>query len=83
MIATIAFFAAIGLAAGTVVPGQSPPIMAVGLGILFLVPIVAGLLPVDVIPYLPTSILDWTLGLAAGQDVGVDHPDRVGCLDRA
>ncbi len=73
MIATIAFFAAIGLAAGTVLPGQ-PAIIAVGLGVLFLVPIVAGLLPVDVSPYLPTSILDWTVGLAAGQDVGIVTP---------
>ena len=73
MVAAIAFFAAIGLAAGTVVPGQ-PAIMAVGLGVLFLVPIVAGLLPIDVMPYLPTSILDWTVGLAGGQDVGVITP---------
>lgn len=73
MIAVIAFFAAIGLAAGTVVPGQ-PAIVAIGLGVLFLVPVVAGLLPVDVMPYLPTSILDWTIGLAAGQDVGVITP---------
>ena len=64
MIAAIAFYAAVGLAAGTVVPGQ-PAIVAIGLGILFLVPVVAGLLPVDVMPYLPTSILDWTIGLAA------------------
>ena len=55
------------------VPGQ-PAIIAVGLGVLFLVPIVAGLLPVDVTPYLPTSILDWTVGLAAGGDVGVVTP---------
>jgi ABC-2 type transport system permease protein len=73
MIATIAFFVAIGLAAGTVVPGQ-PAIIAIGLGVLFLVPIVAGLLPVDITPYLPTSILDWTVGLAAGQEVGVVTP---------
>jgi ABC-2 type transport system permease protein len=69
MIAAIAFFAAIGLAAGTVVPGQ-PAIVAIGLGILFLVPVLAGLLPVNVMPYLPTSILDWAVGLALGQDVG-------------
>lgn len=73
MIAAIAFFAAVGLAAGTVVPGQ-PAIVAVGLGILFLVPVVAGLLPMNVMPYLPTSILDWTVGLAGGQDVGIVTP---------
>jgi ABC-2 type transport system permease protein len=73
MVGVIAFFAAIGLAAGTVVPGQ-PAIVAIGLGILFLVPVVAGLLPINVMPYLPTSILDWTIGLAAGQDVGWATP---------
>ncbi len=69
MVAAIAFYAAVGLAAGTVVPGQ-PAIVAIGLGVLFLVPVVAGLLPVNVMPYLPTSILDWAVGLAGGQDVG-------------
>jgi ABC-2 type transport system permease protein len=73
MVASIAFFAAVGLAAGTVVPGQ-PAIVAVGLGVLFLVPVVAGLLPVDVMPYLPTSILDWTIGLAGGQAVSWATP---------
>jgi ABC-2 type transport system permease protein len=73
MIAAIAFFAAVGLAAGTVVPGQ-PAIVAVGLGVLFLVPVLAGLVPFDVTPYLPTSILDWSIGLAGGQDVGFITP---------
>ena len=69
MIAAIAFYAAVALAAGTVVPGQ-PAIVAIGLGILFLVPVIAGLMPVHIAPYLPTSILDWAIGLAGGQDVG-------------
>ena len=69
MIAAIAFYAAVALAAGTVVPGQ-PAIVAIGLGILFLVPVIAGLAPVHIAPYLPTSILDWSIGLAGGQDVG-------------
>jgi hypothetical protein len=51
-----------------------PAILAVSLGILFLVPTLAGLLPFDVSPYLPTSILDWTVGFAVGQDVGFITP---------
>ena len=77
MVAAVMFYAAVGLAAGSVLPGV-PAILAVSLGILFLVPTLAGLLPFDVSPYLPTSILDWTVGFAAGQDVGFDHADRRG-----
>src|SRR4051812_44604302 len=69
MVAAVAFYAALGLAAGSVLPGV-PAILAVSLGILFLVPTIAGLLPINVMPYLPTSILDWTFGFAGGQDVG-------------
>jgi ABC-2 type transport system permease protein len=73
MIAAVAFYAAVGLAAGTVLPG-APAIVAVGLGVLFLVPIVSAVVPVDIAPYLPTSILDWTVALAGGQDVGIVTP---------
>jgi ABC-2 type transport system permease protein len=73
MILAVMFYAAVGLAAGSVLPGV-PAILAVSLGILFLVPTLAGLLPFDVSPYLPTSILDWTVGFAVGQDVGFITP---------
>jgi ABC-2 type transport system permease protein len=69
MVAAVTFWAAVGLAAGSVLPSV-PAIVAVSLGTLFLVPTLAGLLPFDVSPYLPTSILDWTVGFAAGQEVG-------------
>ncbi len=69
MVAAVAFYAAVGLAAGSVLPGV-PAVLAVSLGTLFLVPTIAGLLPINVMPYLPTSILDWTFGLAGGQEVG-------------
>ena len=69
MVAAVAFYAAVGLAAGSVLPGV-PAVLAVSLGTLFLVPTIAGLLPINVMPYLPTSILDWTFGFAGGQDVG-------------
>ena len=80
MVAAVAFYAAVGLAAGSVLPGV-PAVLAVSLGTLFLVPTIAGLLPVNVMPYLPTSILDWTFGLAGGQEVGWIYADRVGCRD--
>jgi ABC-type transport system involved in multi-copper enzyme maturation permease subunit len=71
--AAVVFYAALGLAAGTVMPGQ-PAIVAVGFAVYALVPALSGLVPVDVEPLLPTSILGWTVGLAAGQDVGLTTP---------
>ena len=69
MVGAVTFYAAVGLAAGSVLPGV-PAILAVTLGILFLVPTIAGLLPINILPYLPTSILDWSIGFATGGDVG-------------
>jgi ABC-2 type transport system permease protein len=67
--AVVAFYAALGLAAGTVMPGQ-PAIAATGFGVFALVPIVASLIPFPVGPYLPTSILEWSLATAGGVDAG-------------
>ena len=68
-IAAVVFFAALGLAASTVVPGQ-PAVAATGFMVFVLAPMVAGLIPLPIGPYLPTSILSWSLGLATGTDVG-------------
>jgi ABC-2 type transport system permease protein len=73
MIAAVTFYAAVGLAAGSVLPG-APAIVAVGLGVLFLTPIISAVVPLDIAPYLPTSILDWSIGFAGGQDVGLATP---------
>jgi ABC-2 type transport system permease protein len=73
MAAMIAFLAALGLAAGTVMPGQAA-ITAVGFGVFALVPTVASLLPFDAAPFLPTSILTWAAGLATGAPVGLVTP---------
>jgi len=73
MIAAVTFYAAVGLAAGAVLP-NAPAIVAVGLGVLFLTPILGAVVPVNIAPYLPTSILDWTIGFAGGQDVGFATP---------
>jgi ABC-2 type transport system permease protein len=73
MIAATALFAAVGLAAGTVVPGQ-PGVVAIGLVVLYLVPVLAGLLPVHIEAYLPTSILGWSIAVASGADAGIATP---------
>ena len=41
---------------------------------MFLPTIVASILPVDIAPFLPTSILSWAVGLATGADVGFATP---------
>jgi ABC-2 type transport system permease protein len=67
--AAVVFYAALGLAAGVVLPGQ-PAVVAVGFMAYALVPALLGLFPIDLAPFLPTSILAWTAGLAGGQAVG-------------
>jgi ABC-type transport system involved in multi-copper enzyme maturation permease subunit len=68
MVAVVAFFAAVGLAAGTVMPGQAA-ITATGIGVFALVPLFASVLPFDVSPFLPTSMLTWFAGIATGMPV--------------
>ena len=71
--AAIAFFVAVVLAASTVVSSQ-PAVAAIGLAVMFLPSIIAGVVPFAIEPYLPTSILGWAAGLGAGADVGVATP---------
>lgn len=67
-IAVVAFFAAVGLAASTFLPGQVA-VVAVGFALFVLGPVVGGLVkPLAMV--LPTSILGWSVGLASGADVG-------------
>ena len=68
-VATVVFFATVGLAAGTVMPGQ-PAIAATGFIVFAVAPMVAGLIPLPIGPVLPTSILAWSVGVASGADVG-------------
>jgi ABC-type transport system involved in multi-copper enzyme maturation permease subunit len=68
-VAAVVFYAALGLAAGTVLPGQ-PAIVAVGLAAFALVPALLGLIPLPLAQYLPTSIVQWSIGTAVGADVG-------------
>jgi ABC-type transport system involved in multi-copper enzyme maturation permease subunit len=71
--ASIAFITAVVLAASTIVSNQAA-VAAIGFAVFFLPQLLVGLLPIDVSAYLPTSILAWTIGLAAGADVGVVTP---------
>jgi ABC-type transport system involved in multi-copper enzyme maturation permease subunit len=73
MFAVIAFFAAVGLAAGTFLPGQ-PAVIAVGFGVLAVTPIVSAILPFDVEPFLPTSMLTWTAAVFTGGPVSIVTP---------
>jgi ABC-type transport system involved in multi-copper enzyme maturation permease subunit len=69
IVASVVFFAALGLAAGTVMPGQAA-IAATGFGVFAVVPALVGLLPLPLAPFLPTSILSWSLATASGVDAG-------------
>jgi ABC-type transport system involved in multi-copper enzyme maturation permease subunit len=73
MIAVVAFFAAFGLAAATILPGQ-PAVIAAGFAAFAVVPMLTALLPFDVSPFLPTSILTWVPMLLTGEPVSVVTP---------
>lgn len=66
--AAVVFYATLGLAVSTVLPGQVPVVVA-GILVFAGAPVVAGLVPA-VVPFLPTSILEWAGGVAVGADVG-------------
>ena len=69
----VAFIVAVVLAASTAISNQ-PAVAAIGFGVFFLPQLIAGLFPVDIGPFLPTSILPWAMGLATGADVGFVTP---------
>ncbi len=73
VIASITFMIAVVLAVSTVVSNQSA-VAAIGFAVFFLPQILASLLPVDISPFLPTSIMAWAIGLVAGADVGFITP---------
>lgn len=73
MIAVVGFFVAVGLAAGTILPGQ-PGVIAAGFGVFGVVPILTAILPFDVTPLLPTSMLTWVPTLLAGEPVSIVTP---------
>jgi ABC-type transport system involved in multi-copper enzyme maturation permease subunit len=71
--ASVAFIVAVVLAASTVLSNQAA-VAAIGFAVLFVPQILVGVLPVDLGPFLPTSIMSWAIGMAGGADVGVVTP---------
>ena len=71
--ASIALMVAVVLAVSTVIPNQ-PAVAAIGFAAFFLPQILVSLVPVDISPFLPTSIMAWAVGLGAGADAGFVTP---------
>ena len=71
--ALVTFMMAVVLAVSTIISNQAA-VAAIGFMVFFLPQLLAGLLPVDVTPFLATSILGWTIGLGAGMDIGIVTP---------
>jgi ABC-type transport system involved in multi-copper enzyme maturation permease subunit len=72
-LASIVLFVAVTLAASSVVWNQAA-VAAIGFAVFVVPVILGGLLPAEVEPFFPTSILGWSMGLAAGSDVGLVTP---------
>jgi ABC-type transport system involved in multi-copper enzyme maturation permease subunit len=73
MAATIVLFMAVGLAASTVTTNQAA-VAAIGFAVMFVPQLLGGLLPIDITPFLPTSIFHWTMLLVGGQEAGFVTP---------
>jgi ABC-type transport system involved in multi-copper enzyme maturation permease subunit len=73
MIAVVALFTAVSLAASTVV-GNQAAVAAIGFAAFFLPTVLVGIIPFDIAPFLPTSILSWAAGFASGAPVGFVTP---------
>jgi ABC-type transport system involved in multi-copper enzyme maturation permease subunit len=72
LITVPALFVAIALAAATIVPNQAA-VAAIGLTLLAVPPIVGGILPA-LSPFFPTSIFDWSVGIATGSPASLVTP---------
>lgn len=73
MAAVVVFYVAVVLAASTVVMNQAA-VAAIGFA-MFVVPVIlSAVVPFDIGPFLPTSILTWAVGLAMGAPVGIVTP---------
>ncbi|HET7168826.1 MAG TPA: ABC transporter permease subunit [Candidatus Limnocylindrales bacterium] len=73
MLAAIAFFVAVAVAVSTFVANQAA-VAAIGFAVLLLPGIVGALLPFDIAPFLPTSIVGWSIGFGLGAPVGIATP---------
>ena len=73
MIVMSALFVVVGLAVSTVVSNQAA-VAAIGFAAFFVPTLLLAVVPVDIEPFLPTSILGWSAGLAMGAPVPVVTP---------
>ncbi len=73
VVASIAFMVAVVLAVSTVIPNQAA-VAAIGFAVFLLPQILVSLVPVDISPFLPTSIMAWTMALIGGADAGIVTP---------
>ena len=69
----IALFVAVALTASTFVASQ-PAVAGITFAAVFLPSIVNAVVPFDLAPFEPTSILPWAMGLATGASVGIVTP---------
>ena len=71
--ASITFMVAVVLAASVVVSNQAA-VAAIGFVVFFFPQLLASLLPVDISPVLPSSILSWAIGPVVGAEMGIVTP---------
>lgn len=71
--ASITFMIAVVLAASVVISNQAA-VAAIGFVVFFLPQLLAGLLPVDISPVLPSSMLTWALGPVFGAEMSAVTP---------
>ncbi len=72
-VGAIVFVVAVAVAVSTAVTNQAA-VAAIGFAALYLPGMIAALVPFDIMPFLPTSILAWAVGLAMGAEVGLATP---------
>lgn len=72
MLLAVTFMVVVGLAASTFVSNQAA-VAAIGFGV-FALPMLVAILPIDLTPALPTSILGWTVSFGMGAPVGIVTP---------
>ena len=72
MMATVAFYAVLGIALGTILPSTSA-VAGVAFAI-FALPLFVGLVPLPLTQFMPHEILGWIMGVTVGQDVGFVTP---------
>jgi ABC-type transport system involved in multi-copper enzyme maturation permease subunit len=71
--AAIGLFVGVTLAASTFTASQ-PAVAAIGFAAVLVPTIATGIIPFDIAPFLPTSILSWAMAVGTGVDAGFVTP---------